>query len=145
MKRKFTIVFGVLFAVALVGYTVPIAMASGLAQVAPIDSTIVPELLQVALVMLIAQGLKSLLTALGGKNDDGTPKIDLKGREAAIAYIVVGIIVYSVEKFLVPALDAANAQMLIDFLQVLALLLAGSGLYDTTAFLRSKIMGGAKL
>ncbi|MCG3177532.1 MAG: hypothetical protein MOGMAGMI_02506 [Candidatus Omnitrophica bacterium] len=125
---------------ALVGAAVP-ALAAGNAQSAPIENSIFPALLQVALIMLIAQGLKSLLAALGGTNDDGTPKYDLRGREAAIAYIGVGIIVYAVEKFVMPALSAANAAAVTDFLQVLALLLAGSGLFSMTSAFRVQSNG----
>jgi len=129
------IVVAVVMVALLVGAAVPV-LAAGNAQTAPIENSIFPALLQVALIMLIAQGLKSLLAALGGTNADGTPKYDLKGREAAFAYIVVGIIVYAIEKFLMPALSAANAAAVTDFLQVLALLLAGSGLFSMTSAFR---------
>lgn len=106
------------------------------AQTAPIEGSIFPALLQIALIVLVTEGIKSLARALGGTNEDGSPKIDLKGREAALAYIVVGVIVYVVQSFLLPALAPDVADKLANLLAVVATLLAGSGLFSMTSAFR---------
>lgn len=121
------------------GALVPaVTYAAPPSQTAPIEGSIFPALLQVALIVLVTEGIKSLAKALGGTNEDGSPKIDLKGREAALAYIVVGIIVYSIQSFLLPALPAAAQADLTNLLAVIATLLAGSGLFSMTSAFRVK-------
>lgn len=112
--------------------------AGPVAQTAPIEGSIFPALLQVALIVLVTEGIKSLARALGGTNEDGSPKIDLKGREAALAYIVVGIAVYVIQSFLLPALPEAAQAALTNILAVMATLLAGSGLFSMTSAFRVK-------
>lgn len=140
MFRLALVVFAV-FAAVLIGLTLPSATyasgpASAPAQSAPIEGSIFPALLQVALIVLVTEGVKSLARALGGTNPDGSPKLDLKGREAAIAYIVVGVVVYALQAFLLPALPAQTAEALTQLLAVVATLLAGSGLFSMTSAFR---------
>lgn len=106
------------------------------AQSAPIEGSIFPALLQVALVVLVTEGIKSLARALGGTNTDGTPKIDLNGKAAALAYIVVGVLVYVVQVFVLPGLPPQIATQLAEFLSALAVIIGGSGLYSMTSALR---------
>jgi hypothetical protein len=134
-----------LVVVLLIGAAIP-AWASGMdapraaqavpAQSAPIEGSIFPALLQVALVVLVTEGIKSLARALGGTNPDGTPTIDLNGKAAALAYIVVGVFVYVVQVFVLPSLPPQIATQLAEFLSALAVIIGGSGLYSMTSALR---------
>jgi hypothetical protein len=133
----------------LIGFAVP-AFASGIltspavalnasappAQSAPIENSIFPALLQVALIVLVTEGIKSLAKTLGGVNADGTAKIDLSGKAAAYAYIIVGVIVYAVQMFLLPNLPPNIAAQLQEFLGALAVIVGGSGLYNMTSAFR---------
>lgn len=137
--HKLTIITLAILAAIAAGVFVPaITYAAPPNQTAPIENSIFPALLQVALIVLLAEGVKSLARALGGTNEDGTPKIDLKGREAAIAYIIVGIVVFAVQSFLLPALPPNVADALTNLLAVIATLLAGSGLFSMTSAFRVK-------
>lgn len=136
--RSFAIILLTLFLAVLVGLaSAPIAAAAGpTAQTAPIEGSIFPALLQIALIVLVTEGIKSLAKALGGTDEDGNPKIDLHGREAALAYIAVGVLVYVVQSFLLPALSPDVADKLASLLAVVATLLAGSGLFSMTSAFR---------
>lgn len=107
-----------------------LAQPFGDAQGAPIENSIFPALVQIVLIVLVTEGIKSLLKAFTNG------QTALAGREAAIAYVVVGLVVYLTQTYLLPALppDAANA--LTNVLQVLAVLLAGSGLFSMTSAFR---------
>lgn len=137
--RSFAIIVLTLFLAVIVGLaSAPIAAAAAgpTVQTAPIEGSIFPALLQIALIVLVTEGIKSLARALGGTDEDGNPKIDLHGREAALAYIVVGVLVYAVQSFLLPALPAAAQAALTNLLAVIATLLAGSGLFSMTSAFR---------
>lgn len=136
--RSFAIVLLTLFLAVLVGLaSAPIAAAAGpTVQTAPIEGSIFPALLQIALIVLVTEGIKSLAKALGGTDEDGNPRIDLHGREAALAYIAVGVLVYVVQSFLLPALSPDVADKLASLLAVVATLLAGSGLFSMTSAFR---------
>lgn len=95
----------------------------------------VPVIVQIALIVLIAQGIKSLGKALIGKDEKGEYKFNLEGRAAAIAYIVVGLIVYGYGLF-VQNLPPETAVQVNNFVGVAATLLAGSGLFSMTAVFR---------
>lgn len=137
--HKLTIITLAILAAIATGVLVPtLTYAAPPNQTAPIENSIFPALLQVALIVLLAEGVKSLARALGGTNEDGSPKIDLKGREAAIAYIIVGIVVFAVQSFLLPALPPNVADALTNLLAVIATLLAGSGLFSMTSAFRVK-------
>lgn len=112
------------------------ALAAPPTQTPPLENSVFPALVQVALIVLVTEGIKSLARALGGANADGTPKIDLSGKAAAYAYIAVGLAVYLIQMYLLPALPAGAADALTNVLGVLATLLAGSGLFSMTAAFR---------
>ena len=119
------------------GALVPtVTYAAPPSQTAPIEGSIFPALLQIALIVLVTEGIKSLAKALGGTDEDGNPQIDLHGREAALAYIAVGVLVYVVQSFLLPALAPDVADKLASLLAVVATLLAGSGLFSMTSAFR---------
>lgn len=119
-----------LLAALLVGFAVP-ALASGpQPQAAPIEGSIVPTLVQIILIVLVTEGIKSLLKAF----TNGATA--LQGREAAIAYVVVGILVYSFQTYLIPALSPSVAAAVANLFTVLAILLAGSGLFSMTSAFR---------
>lgn len=127
--RTFSVILLTLFLAVLVAFAVPtITYAAGPAQTAPIEGSIFPALLQVALIVLVTEGIKSLGKAFG--------LIQLEGREAAVAYIVVGLVIYLLQAFLLPALPAGAQTALTDVLIVLATLLAGSGLFSMTSAFR---------
>lgn len=127
---KLSIILMTLFIAVLVGLaSAPIASAAGPnAQTGPIEGSIFPALLQVALIVLVTEGIKSLGKAFG--------LLQLEGREAAVAYIVVGLGVYLIQSFLLPALPTAAQEALTNILAVLATLLAGSGLFSMTSAFR---------
>lgn len=144
-RLVFVTIVLLLVVVLFIGAALP-AWASGVdaaraglavtAQSAPIEGSIFPALLQVALVVLVTEGIKSLARTLGGTNADGTPKIDLNGKAAALAYIVVGVLVYVVQVFVLPGLPPQIATQLAEFLSALAVIIGGSGLYSMTSALR---------
>lgn len=136
----FACVFALLLGVLVPAFTATAFAAPSLqppAQAAePIPNSIVPALVQLLLIVLVTQGLKSLVAALGGQNADGTPKVDISGQAAAYAYIVVGLVVFALGYFL-PQLPAGVSDFVTSILGVLATLLAGSGLFSMTAVFRS--------
>ena len=147
---RLVLVLCAVFAALCVGAATP-ALASGVlpidpaylamqtappAQAAPVEGSIFPSLLQVALIVLVTEGLKSLAKTLGGTNPDGSPKIDLSGKAAAYAYIVVGVLVYAVQVFVLPSLPPNIADQLTQFLAALAVIVGGSGLYSMTSAFR---------
>lgn len=127
---KLSLILMTLFLAVLVGLaSAPIASAAGpTAQTGPIEGSIFPALLQVALIVLVTEGIKSLGKAFG--------LLQLEGREAAVAYIVVGLGIYLIQSFLLPALPSASQEALTNILAVLATLLAGSGLFSMTSSFR---------
>ncbi|HZQ06048.1 MAG TPA: hypothetical protein VFD70_05670 [Anaerolineae bacterium] len=120
----------------IAGFLTPwVTYAAGPAvQTAPIEGSIFPALLQVAMIVLVAEGIKSLSAAFGWKNPDGTPK--LSDRAAALAYIIVGIGIYGIQTFLLPALPPNVADALTQFLASAAVIIGGSGLFSMTSALR---------
>ena len=129
-RLSFSRVFALLALALLVGVALPgITYAAGPGpQSAPVEGSIVPALLQVALIVLVTEGIKSLARALGLAN--------LEGKAAAAAYIVVGVVVYAVQTFLLPALPAEVATQLGQFLTAVAVIVGGSGLFSMTSALR---------
>lgn len=130
------LVLAVLSGLAVALATAAPALAAPPTQTPPLENSVFPALVQVALIVLVTEGIKSLARALGGANADGTPKIDLSGKAAAYAYIAVGLAVYLIQMYLLPALPAGAADALTNVLGVLATLLAGSGLFSMTAAFR---------
>lgn len=126
----------VLMLAALGGLAVPALAAGPAPQSAPVENSIFPALLQVALIVLVTEGIKSLAKALGGTNADGTPKVDLSGKAAALAYIAVGVLVYVVQMFVLPNLPPGIAAQLTEFLSALAVIVGGSGLFSMTSAFR---------
>lgn len=122
------IALAVVMALAI-GFATP-AFASGPMQATPVENSIVPGLLQIALIVLVTEGIKSLLAAFTNG------KTALAGREAAIAYVVVGMAVYLIQFYLLPALPANVSAALTDILSFGAVLLAGSGLFSMTRAFR---------
>ena len=104
--------------------------AGPIAQTAPVEGSIFPALLQVALIVLVTEGIKSLARALGN--------LTLEGKAAAAAYIVVGIGVYALQTFLLPALPPGASEQLGQFLSAVAVIVGGSGLFSMTSALRVK-------
>lgn len=118
----------ILMTLLLAAVLPPIALAAPPIQTAPIEGSLFPALLQIALIVLVTEGIKSLGKAFG--------LIQLEGREAAVAYIVVGLGIYLIQAFLLPALPPAAQTALTDILAVVATLLAGSGLFSMTSAFR---------
>lgn len=114
-----------LYAASVVS-TVP-GTVSAPAQQAPDPNSFIPAILQIALIVLIAQGVKSLGKQFG---------LQLEGKEAAIAYIVVGLIVYGFG-ILITVIPPEAAVQVKALVGVLATLLAGSGLYSMTSAFRA--------
>lgn len=119
-----------LILVALVAFAIPtLAYAAGPApQAAPIENSIFPIAVQILMVVLVTEGIKSLAKAFTSKA--------IEGREAAIAYVIVGLCVYATQMYLLPLLPANAANIVKDLAGVLALLLSGSGLYSMTSAFR---------
>jgi hypothetical protein len=136
-SRQISLIAATLILALGLGVLTPsLTYAAPPAQTAPVENSIFPALLQVALIVLVTEGIKSLSRALGGTNADGTPKIDLSGKAAALAYIAVGVLVYIVQIWILPNLPADIAAQLTDFLSALAVIVGGSGLFSMTSALR---------
>jgi len=131
--RRHSFVTGALILLALVlavwgGAAVPAFAAGPSAQnVPPVTDSVFPIALQLLLVVLVTEGIKSLL-----KNFSGGA-IDLQDRAAALAYIVVGALVLAFNLWIAPTLSP-DALL---FLQSLAVLVSGSGLYAMTGAFRT--------
>lgn len=128
-------VFLILLCALAFGFAVP-AYAAPPQQSAPIENSIFPAAVQIILIVLVTEGVKSLARALGGTDEAGSPKINLQGKEAAMAYVIVGLAVYAVQVFLLPMLPPGVSDALATFLGVAATLLAGSGLFSMTSAFR---------
>lgn len=138
MSRATRFVFittGLLFA-AFAGFVTPAFASNPHQTTAPIENSIFPALVQVMLIVFVTEGIKSLARVLGGTNADGSPKVDLSGKAAAYAYIAVGLAVYVIQMYLLPALPVGAADAVGNILGVLATLLAGSGLFSMTSAFR---------
>lgn len=135
--RQISLIAATLVLALVLGMVTPsLTYAAPPTQTAPVENSIFPALLQVALIVLVTEGIKSLARALGGVNEDGTPKIDLSGKAAALAYIAVGVLVYVVQIWILPNLPPNIAAQLTDFLSALAVIVGGSGLFSMTSALR---------
>ena len=132
MQRR-SFVTGALILLALVlavwgGAAVPAFAAGPSAQdVPPVPVSAFPIALQLLLVVLVTEGLKSLLKNISGG------AIDLQDRAAAVAYIVVGAFVLAFNLWIAPALSPSA----LVFLQSLAVIVSGSGLYAMTGAFRT--------
>lgn len=142
MFRSFVLVALLLTAVLFVSVVLPqMTYASALAPQdapmvvsaqggdVPVPGGVLPAILQAGLIVLIAQGIKSLGKVWGW---------DLSGRSAAIAYIIVGIIVYG-GGYALAALPPDAQKQVTDFLAFVATLLVGSGLYSMTSAFRADV------
>ncbi len=128
----------VLLLVVAVGLAVPhLALASSPlvappAQQIPMPNSIVPAIIQIALIIAATQGLKALARAFGHTLED---------QAAALAYIITGVLVFGVGKF-IPTLPPDMQSAVGEVLQLFAVLLTGSGLFDMAKGLRSRSLGG---
>lgn len=123
----FTILLAVVFALLIPTITYA---AGPNPQTAPIEGSIFPALLQVALIVLVTEGVKSLARALGN--------VTIEGKAAAVAYVIVGIGVYALQTFVLPALPSGVSDQLGQFLAAVAVIVGGSGLFSMTSALRVK-------